>query len=155
MAAYLGPGQGLQTPSFFAPATTVVVRYKISANSNAFGCNNLCPAVCARAKTKNSRGGIVLRVRAPLASITCSHRLPAVKVAAPRALPSSDWPCFSPSLTLSLIMTLPYLPCPAPLHRYHRIPAFTISPRNTPSAPLLPFLSFCRYPRLGPLIPAT
>ncbi|EHA51550.1 hypothetical protein, variant, partial [Pyricularia oryzae 70-15] len=24
------------------------VRYKISANPSAFGCNNLCPAVCAR-----------------------------------------------------------------------------------------------------------
>ncbi|EHA51551.1 hypothetical protein MGG_16639 [Pyricularia oryzae 70-15] len=59
------------------------------------------------------------------------------------------------SLTHSISNHYPALPCPAPLSSgYHLIPALSISPRKAPSAPLLPFLSFCRYPRLGPLTPA-
>lgn len=37
------------------------VRYKISANPSAFGCNNLCPAVCARGALHGSYLGMGVR----------------------------------------------------------------------------------------------
>ncbi|TLD19947.1 hypothetical protein PspLS_09488, partial [Pyricularia sp. CBS 133598] len=158
--------------SFLAPATnwcSAVIRYKNSANSNAFGCNILCPAVCARGALHGSYLGIGVRLSPKqvqeqprrhcpaCARATCIHHflssLPAVSCCASR-LAVKRLALFL-SLTHSISNHYPALPCPAPLSSgYHRIPVFSISPRKTPSAPLLPFLSFCRYPRRGPLIPA-